>query len=115
MKTTNYNIHNYIKALTESITDILQKLTDVSSKTYKHDEQITDISSKLSYHEDRLNKMNIKDTQIHPFSLQITNTSSNKDKHEVQITSFTSKFSYYETRLDKLRTANINKIDTAIK
>ena len=126
LKTMNDNIQNYLiymnnkhqsdmRTMTDSITAILQKLTDGSSKIDKHDKQITEISSKLLYYEDRIDKLRIKDTQIQPLSLQITNTSSKTDKHEVQITEFTSKFSYYEIRLDKLITTNINKIDTAIK
>ena len=43
---------------------MLEKLTDTSSKTYKHEEKLTEISSKLSNYEDCLKKLIIKDTQI---------------------------------------------------
>ena len=64
--------HSNIKALNNHISDILEKLTDASSKTDKQEEQITDISSKLSTYEDRLEKMSITETHTHPLSLQIT-------------------------------------------
>ena len=51
IQTMNENIQNEIKVLTDSITDILQKLTDGSSKTENYDEKITDISSKISDYE----------------------------------------------------------------
>ena len=79
MQTMN---RSQMQTMTDSITDILQKLTDGSSKTDTHDEQITEISSKLSYYEDRLNELIIKDTYIQPLYLQITNTSPKTDKHE---------------------------------
>ena len=48
----NGNIHFQMKTmtdiLTDSITSVLQKLTDGSSKTENYDEKITDISSKIS-------------------------------------------------------------------
>ena len=50
----NDNIHSRIKTMTDSITDILQKLTDEISNTEKHGKKLTEISSKISNHEDRL-------------------------------------------------------------
>ena len=89
----NGNIHFQMKTmtdiLTDSITSVLQKLTDGSSKTDKHDKQITDISFKLSHYEYRPDKMSIKNTHIRPFSLQITkliDTSSKTENHEEQLT-----------------------------
>ena len=106
------------KTVNDNISDMLQKLTAANYKKSKHEEQFTDISSKLSYYEYRHEKLIIKDTQIHPLSLQITklrDTSSKKENHEEQFIEIMSKFSYYEIRLDKLRTANSNKIDTSNK
>ena len=93
------NIHNYIKSLTYmtdkyhsdmktinyNISDMLQNLTAINSKTYKHEEKIKEILYKLSNYEDRLKKLSIKDTQIQPFSLHIKkriDTSYKTDKNE---------------------------------
>ena len=43
-------------SFTDSITAILQKLTDGISKTDKYGEKLTEISFKLSNHEERLEK-----------------------------------------------------------
>ena len=74
-----------IQTMNDNISAMLQKLTDTSSKTDKHEEQLTYISSKPSNYEDHLEKLIIKDTHIQPFSLHITNiidTSSKSDMHE---------------------------------
>ena len=67
LKTMNDNIQNYLiymnnkhqsdmRTMTDSITAILQKLTDGISKTDKYGEKLTEISFKLSNHEERLEK-----------------------------------------------------------
>ena len=61
-----------MKALNNHNSPMLEKLTDTSSKTDKKEEKLTEISSKLSIYGDRLEKLNIKETQILPMSLQIT-------------------------------------------
>ena len=74
-----------MKTMNDNITTMLQNLTAANSKTANHEEQFTEISYKLSDYEDRLDKMSIKDTQIHPLSIhitKITDKSSKTDKHE---------------------------------
>ena len=69
--------HSDMKTLNEHIYDMLTKLTNPRSKTDKQEEQLTDISSKISNYEERNEKLSIKETKIHPFSLHITDPPPN--------------------------------------
>ena len=64
--------HSDMKTLNDQISSMLTKLTNTSSKSDKQEEKLTENSSQLSTYEDRLEKLSIKETQIHPLSLQIT-------------------------------------------
>ena len=80
---------------------MLAKLIDKSSNADNHEEQLIEISSKLSNYEDLIYKLSIKDTHIHPLSLQITE--------------ILSKLSAYKNLLDKLSISNINKFEAEMK
>ena len=56
-----------MKALNNHISDMLEKVTDTSSKIDNQEEKTTDISSKLSNHEDYLEKLNTTETQTQTF------------------------------------------------